>query len=306
MSGKDIVFVLGSGRSGSSALTRVLSFCGCTLPQAVFGADEGNPRGFWEPADAATLNIEFLLRHGWMTVDSTWQPYEWIASQKNEKEDFIRQIRAFLATCTRGPVLVIKEPLINYLKEFWFDAARREGFSVKIVILIRHPHEVIASGTTFAPTIGFVPQSIANSSVWWLRTNLSAERLSRGFPRVFVQHSRLMDDWRVEIERISNELSINLQVDETAVDGFLTRDLHRKRLPGPTVEIFGYSWISRVYDILSVAAEDGPIDVPALDDVYYAYRACAPVLTELRRGFDLQSLREYFKRRPVWQFGRDF
>ncbi len=39
-----ILFVLGMGRSGTSALTRVLSLCGGTLPAKLVGANAGNPR----------------------------------------------------------------------------------------------------------------------------------------------------------------------------------------------------------------------------------------------------------------------
>lgn len=44
------LFVLGMGRSGTSALTRVLSLCGATLPVGMMGADEGNRRGYLERA----------------------------------------------------------------------------------------------------------------------------------------------------------------------------------------------------------------------------------------------------------------
>jgi len=54
---RSVIFVLASRRSGSSALTRVLSLCGCTLPRSVIDATEGNPKGFWEPPDADKLNV---------------------------------------------------------------------------------------------------------------------------------------------------------------------------------------------------------------------------------------------------------
>ena len=50
------LFVLGMPRSGTSALTRVLSLCGGTLPAGMMGADSANPRGYWEPRKALHLN----------------------------------------------------------------------------------------------------------------------------------------------------------------------------------------------------------------------------------------------------------
>jgi hypothetical protein len=52
MDGKELIFILGMARSGTSALTRVLSLCGCALPKSLKEANDGNPRGFWEPVEA--------------------------------------------------------------------------------------------------------------------------------------------------------------------------------------------------------------------------------------------------------------
>jgi len=71
MSGKDVIFILGMGRSGTSALARILSFRGCVLPAALKDANEANPRGFWEPIDALTLNDEFLFHHQATYFDPT-------------------------------------------------------------------------------------------------------------------------------------------------------------------------------------------------------------------------------------------
>ncbi|KDO98123.1 hypothetical protein MAV3388_14255 [Mycobacterium avium subsp. hominissuis 3388] len=78
------MFVLGMARSGTSALTRVLSLCGSTLPAGMCGADGNNPRGYWEPRTAIMLNETILRRH-----DSNWydptlrlrsRPVEWCKS----------------------------------------------------------------------------------------------------------------------------------------------------------------------------------------------------------------------------------
>lgn len=58
------LFVLGPQRSGTSALTRVLSLCGGTLPAGMLGADANNPSGYWEPRAAISLNETILRRLG--------------------------------------------------------------------------------------------------------------------------------------------------------------------------------------------------------------------------------------------------
>ena len=63
MSQRQLVMVLGMGRSGTSALTRVLSLCGASLPETLLTADQANSAGYWEPTEALDLNEQFLLRH---------------------------------------------------------------------------------------------------------------------------------------------------------------------------------------------------------------------------------------------------
>ena len=65
------LFVLGFGRSGTSALTRVLSLCGAALPAGLLGATSENPRGCWEPRAAIHLNETILRRHGSSAYDLT-------------------------------------------------------------------------------------------------------------------------------------------------------------------------------------------------------------------------------------------
>jgi hypothetical protein len=84
-----------------------------------------------------------------------------------------------------------------------------------------------------------------------------------------------MKDWRAEIDRVSMALSIDLEVDGYAIDNFLNPDLHQQRYAGPVTETFAYSWMTRIYSILSLAAHDKHVDVPSLDEIYHGYRTNA-------------------------------
>jgi hypothetical protein len=265
------IFVLGPGRSGTSAITRVLSLCGCALPRKLMAANGANPRGFWEPLDALDLNNEFLARHdvGW--GNPTLRLQEEGISDPGEREDFVGRIRAFLRECPRAPALVIKDPRITILSEFWWEAARREALATVAVIPVRHPQEVAAS---WAATLGVSP-ALANAV--WLKYNLLAERCSRDLPRVFVAYADLLGDWRMQIGRVAEALDIDLQTSGDAgreIDAFLTRDLYRQRFAGSASDSFGQPWTSQAFDIFSAAARGRPVDVSALDAIYDSYRTC--------------------------------
>ena len=44
-------------RSGTSALTRMLGFCGADLPQRQLPANSFNSTGYWESAEIVALNV---------------------------------------------------------------------------------------------------------------------------------------------------------------------------------------------------------------------------------------------------------
>jgi hypothetical protein len=255
------------GRSGSSALTRVLSLCGGTLPGALVGATDGNPLGHWEPENALALNQDFLSQHGATWFDPTLRLQGEVAFTAEQHSTYLDQIKAFLAPLATAPLVLIKEPRITALSDFWFEAARQLGLSVAVVIPVRHPEEVAASLAARDQT------SAELSCALWLKYNLLGERESRAYPRVFVEYASLLRDWRAEVSRIAAALCLDLSVrDEAAVDGFLRRDLHRQRHRGQISELFGHGWISRVYDALAAAARDEPLDAAALDEVFASYR----------------------------------
>lgn len=262
------LFVLGMARSGTSALTRVLSLCGSTLPAGMCGADANNPRGYWEPRAAIMLNETIMRRHGSNWYDPTLRLQEECAFGADEKAAWIAEIAAYLGTLPAAPLVVIKEPRITALSGLWFEAARQVGFDIAAVIAVRHPQEVVASAAKYVDT------SPELSSALWLKYNLLAERHTRGIPRVFVDYGNLLDDWHREVKRVAAALEIDLDtVDESAVEEFLTPELRRQRYGGPVADHFGADWVSAVYEALHGAAQDNPLHAATLDRVFESYQA---------------------------------
>lgn len=227
------LFVLGPQRSGTSALTRVLSLCGGTLPAAMLGADANNPLGYWEPRAAISLNETILSRLGTNWYDPSLRFLD-DDSPTKENKACVAKVAEYLSTLPAAPLVVIKEPRITTLSDLWFEAARTAGFDVAAVIAVRHPQEVISS------IVKSWHVSPALASALWLKCNILAERNSRGVSRVFVDYANLLDDWRREMKRISTELPIELHTqDEDAIESFLTPGLHRQRHCGPVNDLFG-------------------------------------------------------------------
>jgi hypothetical protein len=297
------LFVMGTPRAGSSALTRVLSLCGGGLPAELKGADAGNPRGYWEPRAAARLNDAILRRHGSVWFDPSLRLEDEGVFDAGEKAACIAEIGAFLTTLPAAPFVLIKEGGSTTLSDVWFEAARRAGFDVAAVIAVRYPQEAIAS---LAEHIRASPEF---ASALWLKYSLLSERHTRGLPRVFVDYANLLGDWRPEISRISAALAIDLNTrDEDAIEEFLTPDLRRQRHGGSVTEPFGTDWISAVYEAMRAAARDEPWDGSALDRVFEAYRASEhgfrTVSEDFRRLYPTGVLLRLFRRALIMEVRR--
>jgi hypothetical protein len=262
------LFVLGFARSGTSALTRVLSLCGAALPHRLLGATAHHPAGFWEPRLTTYINGTILRRHGSAGFDPTLRLQQDGAFDATERAACIAKMRAFFTTLPAAPLVVIKDPKITALSGMWIEAARQSGFDPVAVIAVRHPDEAVKSITADART------SPEFGGALWLKYSLLAERETRGLPRVFVEYANLMDDWRREVKRISSALAGDLDTrDEGAIEEFLAPGLRHHRHSGPVTGLFGADWISATYDALSAAARDEPWDESALDRVFEAYQA---------------------------------
>jgi hypothetical protein len=205
-----------------------------------------------------------------------------LISNSSSVDEYIRSAQRQMAD-HGGGALLIKQPDITEVLELWIEAAKRESVSLKIIIPIRQPTEVYASLKAAGAAT-----SVETGNAFWLKRNLLAERFSRGLPRAFVDYGNFLHNWQREILRISKALNVAVEPDEASIGRFLAPDLHRQRSSTMVNETFGYSWVTRVYAILFGAAQDVEIDIPAMDEIYHAFRAC-------ERSFRIAS-QEFYER----------
>ena len=184
-----------------------------------------------------------------------------------EKALLIERIQQFFLKSATGKPIVIKEPRITALSDYWFEAAKSVGLNVKIVIPVRHPNEVTAS------LIARDKLSIELASTLYVKYNLLAERVSRIFPRVFVGYANLLENWRREIGRVSASLTLELDDrDQNEIDAFLSRELHRQIDDGePADWVFGTNWMSSTHRVLVAAANGAQCDSDTLENIYSVF-----------------------------------
>src|SRR6202012_3810827 len=197
-------------------------------------------------------------------ADPTLRVYEAPADRRD-----IAEIQAYLTTLPPADLYVIKDLQMTPIAGMWFEAARLAGYNIGTVIAVRHPHEVIKSVTAMMPIIK--PELAA---ALFLKNSLLAERYTRGLPRVFVEYSYLLDDWRREVKRISTALNIDLKPDESAINEFLAADeCHQQAAGSACPEPFGTDWLTTTYGNLHRAAGgDDAWSQDELDRVFSDYR----------------------------------
>jgi glycosyltransferase involved in cell wall biosynthesis/SAM-dependent methyltransferase len=279
------VLVAGMHRTGTSALTRVLSLRGIDLPRHMFpGIPQDNERGFWESIPLNEADDQFLR-----SIGSAWDDVSQIAPSvlASDRADAFadKLVEILSAEYGESPLFVVKDPRLCRLVPVWLAALERFGARPSFVITTRNPLEVAGSlraRNDFSTT---------KSCLLWLRYLLDAEHDSRGFPRVFVSYERLLDDWVATTDHVARELHLSLPSPDHAT----TRQVEQFLSPALRHHSIDYSelstrsdvleWVKQAFEAVSGAAtEEREVDSKVLDEIRVeldsADLAYGPLLTQ--------------------------
>jgi len=227
--GRQAILVAGMHRSGTSAVTRVLSIIGCSLPTNLIPASRGdNDRGFWESRSIVDLNDEMLESAGSFWDDWSMIRDEWFASPVAQK--FTARASEIVEKEFDGaPLIVLKDPRICRFLPLWTTAVEASGYNPSVVMSLRNPLEVAQSLQKRSHV------DLTVSHLMWLRHVLDAELHSRGLPRSVVLYETLMEDWRAWVSKLDEDLGIGFPrlspMADVEIDEFLDPGLWRNRSP---------------------------------------------------------------------------
>jgi hypothetical protein len=195
------LLVVGMHRSGTSAITRILSLCGAQLPDHLMPSSEHNPRGYYESQRIYDLHEELLAELGSAWDDVGPLPTDWLSGPTGGRwvERFVAVVREEFGA---APFLTLKDPRVCRLVPLWLRILAKLGYQPNFVIPVRNPLDVAASLHVAEGT------AEAKGLLLWLQYFLAAERETRGHPRSFVGYDALLRDWRVVVEQISRDLDL--------------------------------------------------------------------------------------------------
>lgn len=274
---KQAILVLGMHRSGTSAITGVLSLLGVNLPATLEPANAWNEKGYWESRKFIKFHNRFLMSAGsdW----SDWGPFDSSRMPATAIKAFSQEFEALLTEeFANSPLFVVKDPRICRFVPFWLRALDTLDIVPKFVLPLRNPLETARS---LAQRDGL---SMTEGLLLWLRHCLDAEAETRGHPRSFLHYDDLLVNWRAEIEKISRNLDLKLphrsEDDERRVDDFLAGPLRHHVVSRDELNLRPevFEWIKLAYEAFDRLVESGGADEEALKQ-----------LDSLRREFDRSS-----------------
>ena len=201
------IVILGMHRSGTSALTRLLSLRGAALPRRLMPpVKNNNETGFWEPQEIVFVHDQLLAAMGSRWDDVRPLNAQWFAG--DAAKDFqYRLVTIVQEEFGSSPLFVLKDPRICRLLPLWMKVFEQADIKPFFVLVVRHPFEVVSS---LQERDGF---SSNKAIILWLRHVLEAERESRGYPRSVVTFDAILSDWKSVTQRIANDLGIHWTID---------------------------------------------------------------------------------------------
>ncbi len=238
-----LVLITGTGRSGTSTMSGSFHHLGLHVPGPYLGANESNPKGFFESRFSMRFHKELLESAGVNAMDS--RPSALDEVREAITPEHRAKVEKFLARVGEGhDQIVVKDPRSVWTQSLWRDAAATVGRDTRFVSMLRHPAETIGSRATYYASDEADRRrryEIFNISRW-INNQLISERETRGARRSFVRYVDLLDDWRPVANRLADELGLQYAGDLTPgvhhpVDDFIEPDLRRVRVTWDDLDI---------------------------------------------------------------------
>jgi hypothetical protein len=201
-SGRRIIFVAGSGRSGTSVITGILERAGYHVPQPTVTADSTNPTGFGEPLWVVELHTRLLRQAQVWPSDA--RPAAWLTcGQIGQRPAVLSEVVGWLETNFEAAArVVVKDPRLGWFLPMWEQAAIEVGAVPAVITMLRHPAEVVSSKRS---AYGEKPSPTSRTAAW-INQMLYIERATRDMSRALVSYDQILNDWTTIVPALGTRL----------------------------------------------------------------------------------------------------
>jgi len=192
------ILILGMHRSGTSALTGVLSLLDVYLGSELMPANFSNEKGYFENNILFRENERLLaqINSSWDDIFYDKSKLDLINETKNLKEIIKKEFNY-------SKIFAIKDPRLAFLFPVYKKVLQDLDIDIKIILPYRNPIEVANS---LQKREGM---PLEKGMLLWVYHFLLAEKFSRGHERVFIGFDDLMTNTEDTIQELSSELKID-------------------------------------------------------------------------------------------------
>lgn len=203
---KKCIIILGTHRSGASALTKVLQKCGVYLGTTRPPESSSKKENF-ENLKLYNFNISMLAKYNF-----TWSD---LVHHIDFSNDDVERLKSLILEEFDGKgVFAIKEPTMIYLFPLYAKALNELDIKINFLLLYRNPLEVAAA-------LNLKDGFSKDKGVFiWTYNFLLAEKYSREYKRGLVRFDELVDYTSAVVFKIGKILDIDVEVSEK-LDGYL-------------------------------------------------------------------------------------
>ena len=287
---RECLLVLGMHRSGTSAITRLLSLLGATLPRNILGAAPGNAMGHWEPERLISYHDMMLAALG-----SSWDDWGHLDLSRlpvSHRAQIGADIRTILSEeYGKSPLFVVKEPRIARFADFFMSAMEPLGIRSRVIVAYRNPLDVIES-LTRRKECWSDGHDRTDAALLWLSHMLSSEKAARALPHAVVSFETVMSDPVTAMKRLADQAGISFPRDiegaAQEMKDFLVSDEvhHSHKVEDVLLDTRVSTWVAECY----IALRD--IEVQrnvasareTLDRIAAEFTGAMPILGALTRA----------------------
>ena len=192
------ILVLGMHRSGTSALTGLLSLLDVYLGSELMKATFANEKGYFENTILYRINEKLLAQ-----MNSSWDDVFY----NEEKLDCIKEInelkKAIKLEFEYAGTFAIKDPRLAFLFPLYKKVLDELDIDIKIILPYRNPIEVANSLNRRDG------MPLEKGMLLWAYHFLLTEKFSRGYNRAFVSFDELIANTSKIVDTLSTKLEIN-------------------------------------------------------------------------------------------------
>lgn len=206
MTGKrKVICILGSGRCGTSAVTRSLNLLGVNIGSNLIEKDETNPKGFWEDQKIVEVHKQLIKE---FAGHKRYFPHDWTKSEKarKHKEVIIDYLQEHLAN---HDTWAWKDPRTCFTLELWKEIFTELNILPHYLIMVRNPMDVVHS---FKKAYNINKNNALYQ--WEIKTLLSLGK-TQGESRLLIDYDHLIGNSAGSLRRISTEFHLPWPQDES-------------------------------------------------------------------------------------------